>query len=50
MKIISNDYMEIAISNDEETNKHSKLLNRCYVGIIVTLIFMIITFVLVLFI
>lgn len=45
---ITNDYMEIAINNDEETNKHSKWLNRCYIGIIVTLIFMIFAFILVL--
>lgn len=46
---ISNDYIKIAISNCEETNKHSSWLNKCYIGIVVTLGLMVVDFVLVLF-
>ena len=46
---IANDYIKIAISNCEETNKHSNWLNKCYIGIVVTLALMIVDFVLVLF-
>jgi len=46
---ISNDYIEIAISNDQETSKHSGHLNKCYIWIVTTLAFMIVDFVLVLF-
>lgn len=49
IKNISNDYIKIAISNCEETNKHSNWLNKCYVGIVVTLSLMVVDFVLVLF-
>lgn len=49
IKNISDDYIEIAINNCKETNKHSKWLNNCYIGIVTTLVFMVIDFVLVLF-
>ena len=46
---ISDDYIEISISNCEETNKHSSWLNKCYMGIVVTLGLIVVDFVLVLF-
>ena len=49
IKNISNDYIKIAISNCEETNRHSNWLNKCYMGIVATLGLMVIDFVLVLF-
>lgn len=49
IKSISNDYIDIAISNDEETNKHSGYLNKCYIWIVAALAFMVVDFVLVLF-
>lgn len=49
IKNISDDYIEIAISNDQETSKHSGYLNKCYIWIVATLAFMVIDFVLVLF-
>lgn len=50
IKNVSNNYIEIAISNCEETNKRSNWLNKCYIGIVVTLALMVVDFVLVLFI
>ena len=49
IKNISKDYIKIAISNCKETDEHSKWLNKCYIGIAITLAFMVIDFVFVLF-
>ena len=49
IKNISDNYIRIAISNYEETEKHSKRLNKCYIGIIFALSFMIVDFALILF-
>ena len=47
--VISNGYIEMAISNCEETNKHCKHLNKCYIFLVITLPLLIISFVFTLF-
>lgn len=49
VKNISNDYINIAISNCEETNKHSSYLNKCYICIVSVLAFLAIDFVVIIF-
>lgn len=46
---LSRDYIKMAIDNCEQIEKHSKYLNKCYIFIVVTLAFIVIDFVLVLF-
>lgn len=42
---LSQDYAAIAISNDKETNRHNDFLNKSYICIMATLIFMTIDFI-----
>lgn len=46
---LSNDCIEIAINNCEETNKHCERLNKCYIFLVITLPLLIISFVFTLF-
>lgn len=46
---ISSEYITMAIKNNKEINNRSKYLNKCYIGIVYTLLFMIIEFLILLF-
>ena len=49
MEQISFEYITMAIKNNKEINDRSKYLNKCYIGIVYTLLFMIIEFLILLF-
>lgn len=42
---VSNSYLNTAIKNDKETTKHANYLNKCYICIVLTLIFLVIDFI-----